>query len=218
MIKKLSLTSVILLTSLFGATVAHAQYYGGLTIAAQRDASRQLLAGRATSFTSLGADINAPVTFRTGLGLGLQLSGEPAIGIKLGYAFNPYFAVESRYQSATLASTAQVLFGADTINATQHVQAVGLDLVGNVALMKKLSLQGRAGLRNEPTLFSSASHSGASINTANTTAGVMGLSLNYNVNSSLGLRFEVERSHKLFNDRFAKDADNAVSFGLSWRF
>ena len=47
--------------------------------------------------------------------------------------------------------------------------------------------------------------------------GALGVGVQYNFNSSLGLRFEVERSRKFFSDRGNNDAEN-VMFGIHWRF
>jgi Outer membrane protein beta-barrel domain len=219
---KLSVSYLAALTCMVCATNAHAQYYGGVSLGATRTVSGQLSAGRVNSignFANFGADSDSftPTEQLTIMpAAGLQLANEPSLGIKLGYRFNPYFAVESRYVTANLSTTGPSLFSREATNITRREQSVGLDLVGNVSLMKKLSLQGRAGLRSELSAL-------AFINTnvgnlAPAAAGVMGLSLNYNFNSSIGLRFEVERSRKFFNDRFAGDADSAVSFGLLWRF
>jgi|GEM_PF-2739719 len=214
---------VAFVASSLSATSVNAQYYGGVTLGATLDANGQLFAGRTSSIGGAnsvanfgsGSDRFTPTEQLTvAPAAGLQLSNEPSLGIKLGYRFNPHFAVESRYVSANLTITTPSLFNREVINITRHEQTLGLDLVGNVSLMKKLSLQGRAGLRSEPTLFNNPSAGGP----APTASGVMGLSLNYNINSSLGLRFEVERSRKFFNERFAGDADSAVSFGVLWRF
>jgi hypothetical protein len=212
--KKLSSRCFALVATIVSATTAHAQYYGGVSLGATSGASGFISAARSTGF-GVDGDAFTPTALLTILpATGLQLSNEPSLGMKLGYRFNPYVALESRYITSASSS-----FGRDVAQfshfskATRREQSIGLDLVGNVSLMKKLSLEGRAGLRSETTLFSNAYTSALP-----TTSGVMGLSLNYNVNSSLGLRFEVERSRKFFNERFAGEADSAVSFGVLWRF
>ncbi len=228
--KKLSLSQLTILISFFCVSSAHAQYYGGVSLGASRDAGGQLSAGRISSIGSVanfGATVSADGDSFTptqqlslGTASGLQLTNEPSLGIKLGYRFNPYFAVESRYVTTNFAITSPSYFNRDATSATyttRREQSVGLDLVGNVSLMKKLSLQGRAGLRSESQALAFINANVGSL-APTTTAGVMGLSLNYNITSSIGLRFEVERSRKFFNDRFAGDADSAVSFGVLWRF
>ena len=199
---------IALVASVVCATTAHAQYYGGVSLGATSSASGFISAARATGFGADG-DVFTPTALLTILpATGLRLSSEPSVGMKLGYRFNPYVVLESRYLTSNASS-----FGRDFSSAAHREQSIGLDLVGNVSLMKKLSLEGRAGLRSESQFFSHAITSALP-----TTSGVMGLSLNYNVNSSLGLRFEVERSRKFFNERFAGEADSAVSFGVLWRF
>ena len=151
---------------------------------------------------------------------GLNLSAESSIGIKLGYRFTPYFSVEGRFADRASSNN---IFAPETGAAMGHEKTMGLDLVGTVPIIKKLSLLGRAGYRNESFAGTGVMPSATGailpgvVNGRGGNSGVVGLGVQVNFTSSLGLRFEVERTRKFFTDRTIADADN-VSFGVIWRF
>lgn len=230
-------------STLFLST-AEAQYYGGVSLSGTSDVARGSAFGGAIApqsklfepkFSGFNGgqmpsellSLVAKPDSKSGVS-GLNLSASPSLGFKLGYRFNPYLALEARYASVNPIRQDANLFSGDARFAASSLQSTGLDLVGNFALAQKLSLQGRTGFRSERgqhnELVSRQFGDGGFANVANiastTTFGVVGLSLNYNLSQSLGLRFEVERSRKFFNDKFAYEPDNAsnVSFGVLWRF
>ncbi|MEI6737766.1 MAG: porin family protein [Pseudomonadota bacterium] len=211
--RTLSKIVTLILTSLLCANAAHAQYYGGMALGNDRNRAH---------FGFNGGDAPSELVLLTNMvtnTAGLSLSPEPSIGIKLGYHFTPYFSVEGRFADR---ATNTNIFSGDVAFNTAREKSLGLDLVGTVPLIKKMSLLGRAGFRNEsfaPILGDSAITAGTSLppNLRGLNSGVVGIGLQYNFNMSLGLRFEVERTRKFFGDRGNLDADN-VSFGVFWRF
>ncbi len=192
------------------APMAHAQYYGGVVLSNSQ--SRAELAFNGSERPSEIVDLNQ-------LSRGLSLSQEPSVGMKLGYRFTPYFSAEARYAARSTFS-AQNLFQRD--GAAAREKSMGLDLVGSLPIFKSLSLEGRAGFRNESVSLnggdaaSNASGAGAP-NARALNTGALGVGVQYNFNSSLGLRFKVERSRKFFSERGNLDAEN-VTFGVFWRF
>ncbi len=191
---------------------AHAQYYGGVSLGNDRNRLQSGFNGG--DAPSELAALNAMATANNGL----SLSAEPSVGIKLGYRFTPYFSVEGRYAGRSSTSN---IFAAESVGNNIREKTLGLDLVGTLPLMKKMSLLGRAGYRNDSLASGNGETSlnGTALqnNTRGLNSGVVGVGVQYNFNSSVGLRFEVERSRKFFTDRNNVDADN-VSFGVFWRF
>jgi opacity protein-like surface antigen len=225
-------TLAVMVAALLFAANANAQYYGGVSLNGAQDSRNQFLPNQAFGFNggerpsellSFGNLASKPI--------GINFAGESSLGIKLGYRFTPYFSVEGRLTERTGASLSNTLFRSELSAPRTRETSMGLDLVGTLPVMKNLSLQGRAGLRNDSTqsVFAGSTQSTQlssprifSVSTPTTAglAGALGLGVQYNFNTSLGLRFEVERSRKFFHDRFAGEADsaNSVSFGVLWRF
>jgi hypothetical protein len=217
------------LTTLLFAANANAQYYGGVSLNAAQDSRNQFLPNQVFGFNG-GERPSELLSLAniTSKPIGINFAGESSLGIKLGYRFTPYFSVEGRLAERTSQGVGNNLFSSDLSVPQTRETSMGLDLVGTLPVMKKLSLQGHAGLRSD-SVQSIFAISNATTNSTSsrlftsitpTTAGVLGIGLQYNFNTSLGLRFEVERSRKFFNDRFAGEADSAnnVSFGVLWRF
>ena len=190
---------------------AHAQYYGGVVLSGGQTRSE---------FGFNGAEKPSEMVDLNQLSRGLSLSKESSVGMKLGYRFTPYFSVEGRfagnYADRATFNSPDVFQRAA---ATARPKTMGLDLVGSLPIFKSLSLEGRAGFRAEQhgaeSLISGFATSAANPRAVNT--GALGVGVQYNFNNSLGLRFEVERSRKFFNDRGNLDAEN-VTFGVHWRF
>lgn len=189
--------------------IAHAQYYGGVVLNQARSAGTSLQLTGTASAADL-ADVSQ-------LTRGLVLSGEPSLGIKLGYRLSPNFSVEAQYADRA-GFSADAALRVDAGSARER--ALGLNLVGTLPLLKNFSVDGRAGFRSES--FSAGAIDAAGSHFYNGTArsvssGLLGIGLQYNFNRSLGLRFDVERNRRFFSDRQAQDSDN-VSFGVVWRF
>jgi len=199
------------LTAATMAPTAFAQYYGGVVLSGGQTRS---------AFGFNGAEKPSEMVDLNQLSRGLSLSSEPSMGMKLGYRFTPYFSVEGRYAgnySARSAFNSLDIFQRDVPAA--RAKSMGLDLVGSLPIFKSLSLEGRAGFRSEQngaeSTLNGIATSVATSRAVNT--GALGVGVQYNFNSSLGLRFEVERSRKFFHDRGNLDAEN-VTFGVYWRF
>ncbi len=193
------------------APVAYAQYYGGVVLSG----------GQARSeFGFNGAEKPSEIVDLNQLSRGLSLSNESSVGMKLGYRFTPYFSVEGRFAGSYADRSAFNSLDIFQRNAAAvRAKSMGLDLVGSLPIFKSLSLEGRAGFRAEQN-GSESSLNGIVASAANPRAvntGALGVGVQYNFNNSLGLRFEVERSRKFFNDRGNLDAES-VTFGVHWRF
>ncbi len=202
-----SISAAIALTATAVAPLAHAQYYGGVVLSGAQARSE---------FGFNGSEKPSEVVDLNQLSRGLNLSAEPSIGMKLGYRFTPYFSVEGRYADRA-AFNALNLFQTDA--SSVRAKSMGLDLVGTLPVFKQLLLQGRAGFRSDNLNAADTTSNLASLayGTRPLSSGALGVGLQYNFNSSLGLRFEVERSRKFATDRAISDADN-VMFGVYWRF
>lgn len=197
------------------APAAHAQYYGGVVLSGAQTRS---------GFGFNGTEKPSEIVDLNQLSRGLSLSNESSVGMKLGYRFTPYFSVEGRfagnYDDRTAGRSAfnSLDIFQRNVSATR-AKSMGLDLVGSLPIFKSLSLEGRAGFRAEQhgpeASLNGIATSAANPRTVNT--GALGVGVQYNFSSSLGLRFEVERSRKFFNDRGNLDAEN-VTFGVYWRF
>ena len=207
-LKPLMLAAAVTTASM--APVAHAQYYGGVVLSG----------GQARpEFGFNGAEKPSEIVDLTQLSRGLSLSTESSVGMKLGYRFTRYFSVEGRFASSYADRATFNSLDVFQRAAAVRAKTIGLDLVGSLPIFKSLSLEGRAGFRAEQhgaeSLISGFATSAANPRAVNT--GALGVGVQYNFNSSLGLRFEVERSRKFFNDRGNLDAEN-VTFGVHWRF
>ncbi len=206
-------SQTILLGTVLLATAAQAQYYGGVLLGNDRQRVQSGFNGGElpSELASLSAMINSTS--------GLNLSAKSSIGIKLGYRFTPYFSVEGRFADRASSNN---IFAPDMGGGNGHEKTVGFDLVGTVPIIKKLSLLGRAGYRNESFASSgglqpATTAGNGAINARGVNSGVIGVGVQVNFTSSVGLRFEVERTRKFFTDHTMADTDN-VSFGVVWRF
>ncbi len=132
-------------------------------------------------------------------------------GLKLGYQVAPYLAVVTRYSDFDRRATVSPL-----------VRSYGLDLDSRLPLSARFSISGSAGiarLRNDAT-FGGGFYSDllASSRVKSITAGRLGVGMQYQVNNSLGLRFDVEKYRPTHGSSMGDlDADN-VSFGVMLRF
>ena len=202
----LASTSLWIILLLAASANVHAQYYGGVSLGNDRQRVQSGFNGgdAPAELAALGDMVVSKS--------GLNLSSEPSIGIKLGYRYTPYFSVEGRFAGRAAAAS---IFPAEADARRIQERTMGLDLVGTLPIVKKFSLLGRAGYRNES--FSANDNGALPPAPRGINSGVIGLGVQYNFNASVGLRFEVERARKFFTDRSNVDADN-VSFGVFWRF
>lgn len=183
---------------------AHAQYYGGVVLSGAQARSE---------FGFNGSEKPSELVDLYNFSRGLTLSPEPSVGMKLGYRFTPYFSLEGRYAERA-AGTSRALFQHDRLAVRER--SVGLDLVGSLPVFRALVLEGRAGFRTEN--FNGVDTVGTPLAGQRLLGtGALGVGIRYNFNSSLGLRFEVERSRKFVSDRSSNDAEN-VMLGVYWRF
>ena len=205
MIPRTLITAALLVA--VATPAAHAQYYGGVVLNG---------GPQSAEFGFNGDQKPSEIIDLNQMSRGLSLSNEPSIGMKLGYRFNPYFSVEGRYSEKSAFRTYDVFQrDVDTIRA----KSMGLDLVGSLPVFQKLSVEGRVGFRvgsNGTESLASTPYTALNGSRAINT-GALGLGLQYNFNSSLGLRFEVERSRKFIGERGISDAEN-VLLGVYWRF
>ncbi|HCG52666.1 MAG TPA: hypothetical protein DEX10_04610 [Betaproteobacteria bacterium] len=198
------LTAALSFAAVTMLPTAHAQYYGGVVLSGTQARSE---------FGFNGSEKPSELVDLYQLARGLTLSPEPSVGMKLGYRFTPYFSVEGRYANRA-AATSRALFQRDGLAARE--KSMGLDLVGSLPVFRALLLEGRAGFRTE-NLNGVDSVGTAALGQRSLGTGALGVGVQYNFNSSLGLRFEAERSRKFFSDRGNNDAEN-VMLGVHWRF
>lgn len=144
-------------------------------------------------------------------------------GLKLGYQIIPSLAVEGNYTDLGKFSYQANVVPTGSLNTDFKVKGYGLDLVGTLPIFDKFSLIGRAGVQRMKTdgVFSASGSidlatSGAS---QTSTAGKLGLGVQYDLSKNLGLRLEVERFRKLGGNALgsAFDADN-YSVGILFKF
>jgi OmpA-OmpF porin, OOP family len=193
------------------ATSAHAQFYFG----ASAGQSKAGLNGGDISSQLLDLGFSSP---------SVSLSDKTtSYGLKLGYQFGQYVGVEGNYTDLGKFSYQANVTPAGSLNAELKAKGYGLDLVGSLPIFDKFSLLGRAGVQRMKTdgIFSGSgsidlSTSGAS---QTSTAGKIGLGVQYDLSKNLGLRLEVERFRKLGGNALgsAFDADN-YSIGILFKF
>ena len=192
--KALGLSSLIFVAA--GSGIVSAQYYGGLNFNLPRYSAA----------IDAGDDDRGFFIASTALD-----DRRVRYGLKLGYQVSPYLAVVSRYSDFDRRGTASPLS-----------RSYGLDLESRIPLSARFSMSGSAGigkLRTEPNFGGGfypdlLSTSGSRAYTA----GRLGLGMQYQVNNSLGLRFDVEKYRSLHGASMRDlDADH-VSFGVTLRF
>jgi OOP family OmpA-OmpF porin len=187
--------------------MANAQYYGGLN----------LLPAKPSVFD---ADTATPV-----LGLGFfstdsALAGKDSrYGFRLSYRLTPHLAFDGSAVETGRALGAGSIFSGNGLKA----RATDLGLVGSLPIFDKFSLLGRAGfsrMRQEGT-FNTIGNvdllSSTGLRMGNTAR--LGLGMQYDISSSLGLRFEVARQRALGAHAAGSEVDSgSYSFGVSFRF
>ncbi len=207
-------TITVFVISALGITVSaptRAQYYGGLTLNAVRgtlpaDAGNLLFGAR--FFSSADAIANR--------------GGD----LKFGYRFSSHLlshlALVGQYTEAPRWGSQRISF--DGSRAMQKTSSYGLDLVSTLPVFERLSLTGSAGLARvrADSVFGGAVPIGLFNNNDGkyTSAGRLGLGVQYDFNRSLGFRFGVERYRNLNGSATSGsnlDADT-FAFGVRIRF
>ena len=190
---------------------AHAQYYGGLPLYAVRG--------------TLPADANNLLFGSRFFGVADSLENG-GTDLKFGYRFSSHsvshIALVGQYADANRWSSPAILFGPP--RASQRSTSYGLDLVGTLPIFDRLSLTANAGVARVRThsVFGSAVPI-ALLNNADdqyTSAGRVGLGVEYDFSHRLGFRFGLERYRNLNGNAYGGsnlDADT-FSFGMRIRF
>lgn len=207
-------TAIVMCLSAVAATLSaptHAQYYSGLPLYAVQG--------------TLPADANN-LLFRSRLFSAADALENGATELKIGYRFSshllPHLALVGHYADTNRWAGQQNLV--DGSRAAQKTRSYGLDLVGTLPILDRLSLTGNAGVaRVRPnSVFGGAIPIGL-LNADDgqyTSAARVGLGVHYDFNRSLGFRFGVERYRSLNGSAYGNnnvDAD-MFSFGLRIRF
>ena len=200
------------------AISVHAQTYAGGTLGP----SRISLNGENAITSSLDLSIATPSI--------MLMDKNLRYGLKLRYQAMPHLALEANYSdlrasssSVSFASSAPSYADAYYVKTRANAKGYGLDLVGTLPLMDRLTLTGRAGIqsvRNDST-FSGLGGIDSSVigGLRPFSQSRFGLGVQYFLTKSVGLRLEMERFHRLSGNAFGSEfsADN-VSLGVQFKF
>lgn len=177
---------------------ASAQYYGGLNFAASRYAPHAAAEADAAGFFLANTALD---------------DRRVRYGLRLGYQFSPSIALVSRYSTFDQRDSLSRISRSDGLEVEVRAPLLaGFALSGSagVARLRAGSSPGNAGVLY-PAFF-------ASQNSRAYNAGRLGVGMQYQVNGSLGLRFDVER-YRAFNGSGLGDlgADH-LSLGVMLKF
>jgi hypothetical protein len=189
----------------------HAQYYGGLSLNSVRsslpaDAGNLLFGSR---FFSVADTVDSG-------------GAELRFGYRFSSSVVPHIALVGRYADARRWESQRTLFGVS--DTARRSSSYGLDLVGTLPIFDRLSVTGSAGLARvrADSVFGGAMPIGLAnnIDRPYTSAGRVGLGVQYDFNRSLGLRFGMERYRNLNGNAFrGSDVDgDTYTFGIRIRF
>ena len=190
---------------------AHAQYYGGLPLTSVR--------------SSLPADAGN-LLFGAHFFSGADALAMGGTDLKFGYRFSsnlvPPIALVGQYADVTRWSGQRISLTPS--QAAPKTSSYGLDLVGTLPIFDRLSLSGSAGVARvrADTVFGGALPIGLVHRNDGryTSAGRVGLGVQYDLSRSLGFRFGVERYRNL-NGSAHNGADldgDTFTFGIRIRF
>lgn len=203
-------TIVISAFSAILSVPSHAQYYGGLPLSAMR--------------ASIPADAGN-LLFRSRLFGTAETLENGGTDMRVGYRFSnhlvPHLALVGQYANASRWDAKTLAF--DGTQAAPRTSSYGLDLVGTLPIFSRLSLSGSAGVARvrADSVFGGGIPIGLlGSDGRSTSAGRLGLGVQYDFNRSLGFRFGVERYRNLNGSAFignTLDADT-FSFGMRVRF
>ena len=198
-----------------------------LLLAATADARAQFFVGISAGQSKAGlngGDISSQLLDLGFTSSSVSLSDKTtSYGLKLGYQFTPYVAVEGNYTDLGKYSYQANVQPTGSLNSELTVKGYGLDLIGTLPIIDKFSLLGKAGVQRMKTdgAFGGSGSidlvtSGAS---QTSTTGKLGFGVQYDVTKNLGLRLEVERFRKLGGSALGSvfDADN-YSLGVLFKF
>lgn len=189
-----------------GNGAASAQYYGGLDFIRAGSAVAETAAPDPSFFIANTALDDRRVRY----------------GIKLGYQLSPRFAVVSNYSEFERRSGSSMLPLDSRVDfMAASPRSYGLDMVGSLPVFGHLSVSGSAGFARVrgDAIFGSGT-AGLFPNPAARalSAGKLGVGVQYDFNSSVGLRLEAERYRNFSaNSNAETDADN-FSFGVMLKF
>jgi hypothetical protein len=162
---------------------------------------KKFAAAAALALVASSSFAAAPTAFYGGLDVGSTKiddfdQDKTSFGGFLGYGFNQFFAVELGYRYLGKFD----VFGTDVKAKQTH-----LSLVGSYPLNAQFDVYGRLGYNN---LRAEAKAGGITYGD-DTDGGLYGIGLNYNFNSQLSGRFEVQKP--------SSDSTN-YSVGVVWKF
>ena len=188
-----------------------AQYYGGLPLGAVK--------------ATLPEDVNN-LLFRSRVFAAADGLENGGAELKVGYRFSshvvPHFALVGQYVANPRWGGQRTAF--DGGHAAKKTNSYGLDLVGTLPLFDRLSITANAGVARvrADTVFGGEVPIGLlnSGSGAYTSAGRVGLGVQYDFSRRLGFRFGVERYRNLNGNAYSggnADADT-FSFGMRIRF
>ena len=216
-LRRLTTLSTAILVAMGAATSASAQTINGATLG---PFSQFKASGEMASSSFLDLSVTTPGVMLTDKNL--------RYGLKLRYQLSPLMAIETHYNN--LRSTNAL---ADSLNAyvsaatRATAKSYGLDLLGTIPVIDRLSVTGRAGLqtvRNDANFSSSYSTMDMAIIGAPRifSQARFGFGMQYAISKSVGLRLELEHYYRLsgstsntFGSAFS--ADN-ISLGVQFRF
>lgn len=207
-------TTIIFLLSAFSVAFSmptYAQYYGGLPL----NTVRGTLSADAGNLLFGSHFFSAAEPLENG-----------GTDLKVGYRFSSHLlrhiSLVGQYADATRWSGQRISF--DGSRAGTKTTSYGLDLVSTLPIFDGLSLTGRAGVARvrADSVFGGAMPIGLLNNNEDryTSAGRVGLGVQYDMNRSLGFKFGVERYRNLNGNVYSGsniDADT-FSFGVRIRF
>jgi hypothetical protein len=203
-------TIVISALSAILSVPAHAQYYGGLPLSAVQG--------------TLAADAGN-LLFRSRLFGTAETLENGRTDLRVGYRFSshlvPHLALVGQY--ADTSRWGGKAFTLDGAPSPPRTSSYGLDLVGTLPIFSRLSLSGSAGVArvHADSVFGGGIPIGLlGSDGRSTSAGRLGLGVQYDFNRSLGFRFGVERYRNLNGSAYIGNTLEAdtFSFGMRVRF
>ena len=187
-----------LLTVAAGSGAAGAQYYGGLNF----DLSRY-----ATSASTASAESDTGF-FLTNTALDDR---RVRYGLRLGYQLSPRFALVSRFSAFDQRDF-----------ATPFSRGYGLDIEGRAPVFDKFNVSGSAGFvrMNRDAAFGNGQfpESFSSAGSRAVNAGRLALGLQYQLNRSVGLRFDLEKYRALGGVGIGDLGADHLSLGVMLKF
>lgn len=187
-----------LMIGVTASSAASAQYYGGLNFAASRYAPHVV------------ADADGGGFFLANTALDDR---RVRYGLRLGYQFSPSIALVSRYSTF------------DQRDSLSRIsRSYGLDVEGRAPLLAGIAFSGSAGLARLRAGAGQGNNSGlypeffSNPSSRAYNAGRLGVGMQYQVNGSLGLRFDVERYRAINGSGLGDLGADHLSLGVMLKF